>query len=325
MESAKQEIAKLVEKYNKLKIENKIKDYNEAQTLSGFIEPLFMYLGWDVHNLDEVSPEDKNTNGRVDRAFRINGIVKFFLEAKSMKSDLNIESYAQQAIKYSWNKGVSYAVLTDFEGIKVFNANARSKTLRDKIIFQISCENYISDFDKLWLLSKEGFEKGLLDAYAESIFKKAQKLNVNEKLFSDLREAREILTKSFKSWNSSLSADDLDEGIQRILDRLVFIRVLEDRKLEDVILRPLIRDDRKNQEIFHSLIGKFRELDNIYNSSLFKEHACEKWENHDLRDFNKVIELLYGDDVYEYDFKDIPADILGGVYESYLGFIAQNP
>jgi len=328
MESAKQGIIKLVEKYNKLKEQDKIKDYNEAQTISEFIEPLFGFLGWDIHNINnpnEVTPEENISNKRVDRGFRINGIAKFFLEAKSMKSDHDVESYARQAINYSWNKGVIWAVLTNFEGTKVFNAQAESKKLRDKIVFEIHSGEYISNFEKLRLLSKVSFEKGELDKYAESIFKKSQKLAVNEKLFNDLREAREILTKSFRSWNSSLSADDLDEGIQRILDRLVFIRVLEDRKLEDIILRPLIRDDRNNQELFHSLIGKFRELDNIYNSSLFKEHACEKWENYDLSEFKKVIELLYGDDVYEYDFKDIPADILGGVYESYLGYIAQKP
>jgi type I restriction-modification system DNA methylase subunit len=65
-------------------------------------------------------------------------------------------------------------------------------------------------------------------------------------------------------------------------------------------------------------------LDGIYNSNLFVKHACEDWEEYDdaVRD---VINLLYGNDVYEYNFKEIPADILGGVYESYLGYIAQNP
>jgi type I restriction-modification system DNA methylase subunit len=325
MDQAKQKIAKLVEKYDQLKKEGGIGKYNEAQTLSGFIEPLFMALGWDVHNLEEVMPEEGVSGGRVDRAFRINGITKFFLEAKSMKADLEIESYAKQAIKYSWNKGVDYAALTDFEAIKVFNANAQSKSLRDKIIFQISCENYVSDFEKLQLLSKEGFQSGSLDKYAEEHFKKSQKLTVNDKLYDDLKKARVILTNSFRNWNHDLDQETLDEGIQRILDRLVFIRVLEDRKLEDLILRPLTRDDKNNQELFHSLIGKFRELDVIYNSNLFQEHACEKWENYDHTDFKKVIELLYGNDVYEYDFKEIPADILGGVYESYLGYIAQNP
>lgn len=332
MENAKKEIAKLVEKYNKIKAENRIKDYNEAQTLSGFIEPLFMYLGWDVHNLEEVTPEDKNTKGRVDRAFRINRIPKFFLEAKSMKSDLDIESYARQAINYSWNKGVTWAVLTDFEGIKVFNAQAESKKLRDKIVFEISCENYISNFEKLWMLSKESFEKGELDTYAESIFKKAEKLTVDKKLFEDLKKIREILSQSFggwsENWKNGFDQELLDEGVQRIIDRLIFIRVLEDRRLEPPILKNLLHEwekDRGGQkQLFDSLIVKFRELDEIYNSSLFKKHFCEDWEEYS-DDTKKVIPLLYGNDVNEYDFKEIPADILGGVYESYLGYIAQNP
>jgi predicted RNA methylase len=321
-------IQKLVDKYSQLKAGNKLKSFNEAQTRKDFIDPLFEYLGWDMRNLksdNEVTTEEKISKDRVDLAFRINGIAKFFLEAKPMKADLDVESYARQAIKYSWNKGVNYAVLTDFEEIKIFNANAKSNSLRDKIIFQISCENYISDFEKLWLLSKESFKQNKLDKYAEEHFKKSEKLTVNEKLYEDLKKAREILTTSFKNCNTNLDQEDLDEGIQRILDRLIFIRVLEDRKLEDLILRPLTRDDKNNQELFHSLIGKFRELDDLYNSNLFQEHSCEKWENYDIGDFKKVIELLYGNDVYEYDFKEIPADILGGVYESYLGYIAQNP
>ncbi len=335
MEKVKQEIAKLVEKYNKLKAENRIKDYNEAQTLSEFIEPLFSYLGWDIHNInnpDEVTPDDKNTKGRVDRAFRINGIPKFFLEAKSMKSDLDIESYARQAINYSWNKGVTWAVLTDFEGIKVFNAQAESKKLRDKIVFEISCENYISDFEKLWLLSKESFDKNKLDEYAEGIFKKAKKLTVDKKLFEDLKKIREILSQSFGGWNANwkngFNQELLDEGVQRIIDRLIFIRVLEDRQLEPPILKNLLHEWEKDRgdkkQLFDSLIGKFRELNGIYNSSLFKKHFCEDWEEYS-DDTKKVIPLLYGSDVNEYDFKGIPADILGGVYESYLGYIAQNP
>lgn len=332
MESAKQEIAKLVEKYNKIKAENRIKDYNEAQTLSGFIDPLFIQLGWDIHNLEEVSPEDKNTNGRVDRAFRINGIPKFFLEAKSMKSDLDIEAYARQAINYSWNKGVTWAVLTDFESIKVFNAQAESRELQDKIVFEIHCENYLADFDRLWLLSKESFEKGGLDTYAESIFKKAKKLTVNEKLYDDLKKIREILSRSFGGWNENwkngFDQETLDEGVQRIIDRLIFIRVLEDRQLEEPILKNLLHEWEKDRggkkQLFDSLIGKFRELDGIYNSSLFKKHSCEDWEEYS-DETKKVIPLLYGHGLNEYDFKEIPADILGGVYESYLGYIAQNP
>lgn len=334
---AKEEISELVKKYQRIAKAGKIKSYNEAQTRNEFIEPFFSFLGWDMRNANndnEVMTEETISGGRVDLAFRINGIPKFFLEAKSLKVDLDIESYAQQAINYSWNKGINWAVLTDFESIKIFNANAKSKSLRDKMVFEISYDEYISDFERLWLLSKESFEKNALDIYAEKHGKKSKSLTVNEKLFGDLKQAREILTKSFDNWkecwdkNKNVDQETLDEGVQRIIDRLVFIRVLEDKKLEPPILQPIIREWEKdrsnNKQLFQMLTEKFRELDDIYNSNLFTKHACEDWEEYDDAT-KKAIELLYGNDVYEYNFKEIPADILGGVYESYLGYIAQKP
>jgi type I restriction-modification system DNA methylase subunit len=334
---AKKEISELIKKYQRIVKEGKIKSYNEARTRNEFIEPLFGFLGWDMRNANndnEVTTEETISRGRVDLAFRINGIPKFFLEAKSLKVDLDIESYARQAINYSWNKGINWAVLTDFESIKIFNANAKSKSLRDKLVFEISHDEYIKDFERLWLLSRESFEKNALDTYAEKHGKKSKSLTVNEKLFGDLKQAREILTKSFDNWkecwdkNKNTDQETLDEGVQRIIDRLVFIRVLEDKKLEEPILQPIVREWEKdrsnNKQLFQMLTEKFRELDDIYNSSLFTKHACENWEEYDDAT-KKAIALLYGNDVYEYNFKEIPADILGGVYESYLGYIAQKP
>lgn len=328
-EQVKKNIAKLVDKYERIKAEGKIGKYNEAQTRNEFIEPLFELLGWDMRNVyerNEVVVEETISKGRVDLAFRLNGIPKFFLEAKSLKSDLDIESYSRQAVNYSWNKGVSWAVLTDFESLKLYNAQAKSKSLQDKLVFEIPYNEYISDFDRLRLLSKESFLSNGLDKYAEKYGKKIRKQTVTEKLYEDLRKAREILTKSFGTWNKNLSQEDLDEGVQRILDRLIFIRVLEDKELEEPTLKPLINAWKKDGSIqlFENLTKKFRELDHIYNSNLFSDHFCEKWKEYG-KGMEDVVAMLYGTDMSEYDFKHIPADILGGVYESYLGYISQNP
>lgn len=325
----KLQIAKLVERYDRILKAGKTKSYNEAQTRNEFIEPFFESLGWDMRNQttdNEVTTEESVSGGRIDLAFRLNNIPLMFLEAKPLKADLNVESYSRQAINYAWNKGVNYAVLSDFENIKVYNAQAESKSLLDKLIFEISYTEYISDFERLWLLSKESFSRGALDEYAQKYGKMKKSLTVNEKLFGDLKEAREILTKAFR-WNEKLTNEELEEGVQRILDRLVFIRVLEDRKLEPPILKEVLRiwERDKSKQFFPLLAHKFRELDDLYNSSLFKEHACEHWEEYDQDTFKKVIRLLYGrEDIYAYDFKQIPSDILGGVYESYLSYIAQS-
>lgn len=327
---SKLQIKKLIEKYQRVKEVGKINSYNEAQTRNEFIEPLFECLGWDMRNYsfeNEVTTEESVSGGRIDLAFRINGIPKFFLEAKSMKSDLSVTAYATQAINYSWNKGVDFAVLTDFESIKVFYAQTESKNLLDKLIFEIPVTEYLEDFERLWLLSKPAFSEGLLGKYAEQHAKMLKKLTVNDHLFNDLKRIRELLTKSFSIWNKNVDRVTLEEGVQRIIDRLVFIRVLEDKKLEPSILRPLVREwlnSGRKRQLFSLLIEKFRELDEIYNSNLFSKHACEDWEEYDdaIKD---SIAILYGHDLFEYDFKQIPLDILGGVYESYLGYVSQNP
>ena len=86
---AKEEIGGLVEKYNKVLGENRVSKYNEEMTKKDFILPLFRALGWDVEDSTEVTAEEKISKKRVDYGFRINGIPKFFLEAKSLKVDLD--------------------------------------------------------------------------------------------------------------------------------------------------------------------------------------------------------------------------------------------
>jgi len=122
-----------------------------------------------------------------------------------------------------------------------------------------------------------------------------------------------------------VSKDLLDEGVQKILDRLIFIRVAEDREVEPPTLIPLIREwesrkDRNKIPLYKSMVAKFRELNEIYNSNLFSEHPFEEWEDHSDAT-KRVVDILYGKKgYYEYDFKVIPADVLGSVYENYLGY-----
>ena len=73
------------------------------------------------------------------------------------------------------------------------------------------------------------------------------------------------------------------------------------------------------------MVEKFRELDDVYDSNLFTPHPFEDWEEYD-GSTEKVIEILYGKKgYYEYDFKAMPADVLGSVYENYLGYkLAQS-
>ncbi|MBU4284851.1 N-6 DNA methylase [Patescibacteria group bacterium] len=322
---AKEKIKQLIAKYEAEKITEKVLRYTEEETKRGFIEPLFETLGWDFSNREEITLEEHISGNRVDYGFYLNGRIKFYLEAKKISADLNREDYAEQAIRYSWNKGVTWAILTDFESLIVFNALSPEKSLAGKKYLSFTYKEYLNRFDELWRLSKEAFNDDILDKEAERVGKKLQKISVTETLSKDLNECREILTTAFLQWNDKrIDSHLIDEGVQKLLNRLIFIRCAEDRKIEPPTLVPLIHEWKSSDKAgritpYQAMIKKFRELDIIYNSNLFDEHPFEKWEEFGGAT-EKVIDILYGKkNYYDYDFSIIPADVLGNVYENYLG------
>src|SRR5271157_6230898 len=138
---AKSNVRGLVEKYNQMIASGRLKNYNEENTKKDFLTPLFRELGWDVENTktqDEVTNEDKVSKGRVDYAFRLNGIPKFFLEAKALNKGLDEFKDAQQAINYAWYKGTSWSVLTDFKTLIIYNAEVRGK-ISDAQFIRLDC------------------------------------------------------------------------------------------------------------------------------------------------------------------------------------------
>lgn len=325
-EKAREEVKFLIEKYNKLVESGKLKSYNEEMTKKDFILPLFRALGWAVEDGEEVTAEEKISRGRVDYAFRIEGIPKLFLEAKALKVDLDKIEFAEQAINYAWHKGATWAILTDFEGIKVFNAEWKTKNPLQNMFFSISHNQFLERFEQLLLLSRESLEQGLLSKEAEKWGKKAKKIPVDKQLLNDLTNFRELLTKNILKLNYSkdLSEEELEEAVQRILDRLIFIRTLEDKQLEPPILQTLIRADT-HKRIYKKLNALFREIDDIYNSKLFTEHLCEELiVDDDI--LEKIIRGLFktSDNTVHYDFGAIDADVLGNMYEQYLGHILKK-
>ena len=325
-EKAKEEIKLLVEKYNRLVEAGKVKSYNEEMTKKDFILPLFRALGWSVEDGEEVTAEEKISKGRVDYAFRIQSIPKLFLEAKSLKEDLDKIEFAEQAINYAWHKGATWAILTDFEGIKVFNAEWKSTNPLQNMFFSLGCNQFLERFEQLWLLSRESLESGVIDTEAEKWGKKAKKVPVDKQLLSDLTRFRELLTKNILKNNTSknLSAEELDEAIQRIIDRLIFIRTLEDKQLEAPILQSLIREDQ-TKRVHKKLNNAFRKIDDIYNSKLFAFHLCEELHIDDDV-LEKIIIGLFktSDETVHYDFSAIDADVLGNIYEQYLGYLLKK-
>lgn len=321
-ETAYNEIERLIKDFKSLPASQR-KGMNEMQTRLGYILPLFRALGWDINNINEVSPEEKVSRGWVDFSFRLSNVPRFFLETKRANEDLNNPAFVKQAIDYAWTKSVTWALLSDFEGLRVFNAEWKERDPFRAQFFEFDLDSYLTDFDRLWWLSKPEISARRLDIEAEKVGKKIKRLPVSQNLFDDLKHWRANLYKNYKAFNLGYSPAQIDEAVLRLLNRLIFIRTAEDREVENNRLRALVRElkDRKQIEgLDRGLAQLFRELDGVYNSELFARHFSEELKI-PPSDLEEVIEGLYEKNYTRYNFNALEADVLGTAYEQYLGAI----
>ena len=317
-EEARKRIIELVEKYGRLD-QKEIKSYNEANTRRNFIELLFVDLGWSVYDRKEVSEEERASKGRVDYAFKLNGISQFYLEAKALKENLSKEEYVQQAVEYAYNKGVTWAILCNFESTHVYAAQT------NKLCLNLQAANYVERFEDLWLLSRESFEANLIGEWGVRYGHLPLKQRVEDKLFQQLRQWRDALFKQIHHYNRQLTHSEINEVIQRFFNRLIFIRNCEDRKIENNRLRAMVNEWRTSGcrgELIEKLQRVFHYFADPYDSDLFEPHLTDSIyiESATVEDIIGGLYKVPGS-IANYDFSVMEPDVLGSVYEQYLGYV----
>jgi type I restriction-modification system DNA methylase subunit len=331
--TAQARIAQLVEDFRALPEEARL-TYNEQEMRLRFILPMFEALGWNIKSASDMSAEEQISRGYVDFGFYLNGIPVFYVETKRVSENMNRPEWGKQAINYAWLRGVTWAVLTDFERLKVFNAEVMETVPARAVFLDLHFEDYAGHhFEDLWLLSKEAFQTGAIHQLAERYGKKAKKEPVSRVLFAQMTQWRRDLFKEMKTWGNLWKENlpALDEAVQRFLDRLVFIRTLEDRQVEQPRLQALLRQykdkRKKNKSLFGDLLALFHELDGVYNANLFAQHPLDFLELHNDVLLENIINGLYDapGGYHRYDFNAISVDILGSIYEQYLSFKVIDP
>lgn len=329
----RENIQSLVEKFDRDKHHYLSKDYLEAQCRQDFIDPLFEALGWDISNKAGLPPferevllEKGETSGRPDYNFRLGGASKFFVEAKAPPESLDSVRHVLQAKSYAWNtKEVFLAVLTDFEGLKVFDASLTPdrKNPLQGLIIDLKYTEYLNNLDKLLLLSREAVSQGSLERLLLRDAKsKRQRIPVDKKFLQDMGLWREGLAKDVYRHDPSISVRTLNEVVQRLLDRIVFIRIAEDRKIIEprtlFEIAQLWKAEGKKRPIQYHLNNLFREINADLNGDIFKSpHPCEQYEI-DSSLLSEIIEDLYFPNS-PYLFDVIGVELLGSIYERYLG------
>ena len=295
----------------------------EANTETKLVEPLFELLGWTKKDFVKQEKARRETRmGHADYAFYIGDKIAFFLEVKKVGVPLEKEA-DKQVISYALSKRVSFAVSTNFEELKIFCVE-QEDALRNKFRVFNSPDEYLTNFDDLLFLSKESFEQGLTLKKAESEGRLKRRVSIDRSLLEDLMHIRSLIASDIeKSYSGKYQINEKDEIIQRIIDRLIFVRRCEDTGInpENVTLKEVqhLADDKA----YPLLKEIFERYNDVYNSGLFviaKDNDCDKITI-DGSIIKKLTQYLYEskDGEYIYNFDWIDADVLGQVYEQYLG------
>lgn len=120
------------------------------------------------------------------------------------------------------------------------------------------------------------------------------------------------------SWNNkNLDEDEINFAVQQTIDRLIFLRIAEDRSVEPY---GNLKHAIKQGNLYSNLFEQFRKADDKYNSGLFDQKKDRISENLIIE--NKVIKTIINELYYPecpYEFSVLPVEILGSAYEQFLG------
>jgi len=342
IDQGKEEVAKLCRYFTTNRQAFLAPGVKEAHVRQSLIDPLFEALGWDVGNSSmtapqyrEVIPEDSlDVEGQQkapDYTFRVGSLPKFYAEAKKCGVNIGADpAPAFQLRRYGWSAKLALSILTDFEELGIYDCTTRPRP-NDKAsharIQYFRYEEYPDRWRELWdVFSHEAVWSGAFDQYAASKRKRGTS-EVDVEFLKEMEGWRLALAGNIALRNKSLSLDDLNAAVQLTIDRVVFLLMAEDRGLEpyEQLLKLCERADIYPR-FMHELS---RRADQKYNSGLFhfqKESGVSEDPDQitpklkvDDKVFKPILQSLYFAHGSPYQFGVMPVEILGTVYERFLG------
>lgn len=330
----------LVERFERNRAAYESAHYNETQVRREFIDPLLRSLGWDIDNAagyaeayKDVVHEDAIRVAGIPKApdysVRIGGTRKFFVEAKRPSVNLKLDpSPAYQLRRYAWSAKLPLSILTDFAELAVYDCRLRPEphdsAAKARVLY-LTCDEYPARWDELAsVFARDAVLRGSFDAYAEAARAKRGTTEVDDAFLAEIETWRDELARNIALRNPTLSARDLNFAVQTTIDRIVFLRICEDRGLENY---GTLREAAAAVNVYSRLMALFQRADARYNSGLFHfRRERGRSEPDDLtpslsvddKSLRAIINRLYYP-ASPYQFSVISADILGQVYERFLG------
>jgi len=346
IEKGKKIIANLVDRFDSnKKFYTTSKLYKEEEAKVEFINPMMEALGWDVHNKEGLGPNFKEVvfeeslavgkeTKAPDYSFRLGGQLIYYLEAK--KPSVNIKedrNPAFQARRYGWSAKIPIVILTDFEEFAVYETTSKpkehEKSSTNRVLYY-TCDEYLDKWEEIYsLFSKEAVQKELFQKFVDDNTSKTKKgtQSIDVEFLKDIEKWRLILARNIALRNKNLSLSELNLAVQLIIDRIVFFRMAEDRGIERY---QTLYKLSESENIYKQLCEVFKKADLKYNSGLFHFNYTPDYSEFvdnitlNLKIDDGVFKEIFADLYYPkspYEFSVISPEILGNIYENFLGSI----
>jgi hypothetical protein len=338
--SAPMELLDLIARFDENLEEYTSSSFTENTAKSQFIEPFFELLGWDVVNRAG-KPEARRdvlrghsipcgpSREAPDYIFKIGNIKAFVVEA--MKPSVSIKQDANAAFQlrsYGWNSKLPIAILTNFLEFAVYDCRRRPQLNDGPEVGRLRYfvpQDFVEKWDEFFsmILARQSVEHGRLDSFIETIKAAKGAIAVDEALLREIEIWRRELAQNIATRNPNLTQQELNYAVQMTIDRIVFLRIAEDRGIESPNRLLALT---KGKRIYPRLFKLFEAAHDRYNSGLFHFRE-EKGQSSapdrvtpglDIDD-DKLQSIIGGLDHNIYDFSLIPVEILGQIYEKFLG------
>jgi len=265
-------------------------------------------------------------------------------------------TYVEQLINYAFdlnkhmNTKIDYCILTNGKEWRVYYVHYQGVSFDRKLVFVLKIEEFLDKFLKFWSLEKGNFQKGDLDQF----LKDDERLKIDKKAVNSLLYCKKILVDSMvkdynenkrdmkyvvdKLINKSISdapetfpkfyempeeerlSKFILEASSNIINKILFIRIIEDKGfVRPKLTKQFVREWKetwstdKLQNIMKLFKDACEQAEGLYNGGLFELNPYDT-----LPYDNNTIENIMGL-LGDFNFEEIDADVIGRIYEIYLG------
>lgn len=323
-------IKDLVGKYQKERDIYLSEKYNESQLRADFLDGFFELLGWDIKNTSGKSTFEREvileeglqtgkTSKKPDYTFRLYNERKFFLEAKKPHVKIeNIDEPAFQVRRYGFSAKLKISVLSNFEYLIIYDCSApiaKGETHNSYCIKKYHYTEYEEKFDEIKnILGKDAVYNGDFDKRWESIETQIQTYSIDNLFLEQINKWRTLLGQALFEIKNDIDETELNDVVQLYLNSIVFLRVCEDRNIEQYNSLINIKNASENTI---KLIKKLKKADEYYNSGIFELPYIDEFLSRKSDIFWQIISDLYYPNS-SYSFSVLSSEILGNIYEIML-------